>query len=219
MFEELDLMQPGESFDGAMQMALDEVLLRRVTRPLLRIYQWDAPCITFGYFQKISDVRRLHPDLPAVRRWTGGGIVQHGKDMTFSLMVPKQVAAASLPPSLFYKMLHHLIAKKVAHITHAEIIIAVESHTLTGDSCFKAPVLDDLILHGGKILGGAMRRSGGALLYQGSLQLPERSVTPEMLASAMSRVVTSYPAGDDIKIHAETLTASRYALKSWNERR
>ena len=110
MFQELELMLPERSHDGPMQMALDEVLLRSARKPLLRIYRWDGPCVSFGYFQKQEIVKQIHPILPSVRRWTGGGIVEHGEDHTFSLILPKGEAVARLSPVDFYRQLHGCLA-------------------------------------------------------------------------------------------------------------
>ena len=63
---------------AAAQMALDEALLENTSGPVLRTYQWDAPAVSFGYSQSLSAVAAAHPDRPLVRRWTGGGIVEHG---------------------------------------------------------------------------------------------------------------------------------------------
>ncbi len=222
-------MPPVESFDGAMQMALDEILLGSVSRPMMRFYRWSSPCVTFGYFQKLSEVRSLHPDLPAVRRWTGGGIVQHGSDLTFSLMIPKEEYAASLPPALFYQNLHALLAEVIQRFSRSKIRIAGEDQVLLGASCFTAPARNDLLLEGRKILGGAQRRSAGSLLYQGSLQGTEillspdtlaiPSQVPKHLALALSTSVTQITLGEVQRSDALALLSTRYGSQSWNARR
>ena len=69
----------------ARNMAIDESLLRHVQSPVLRIYSWDQPCVSIGYFQKAQ----LAPtDRPMVRRFTGGGLVEHGKDLTYTHVLP-----------------------------------------------------------------------------------------------------------------------------------
>ncbi|MCX7916244.1 MAG: hypothetical protein N3A53_08100, partial [Verrucomicrobiae bacterium] len=40
--------------DGAWNMAADEMLLRQAVthaRPVLRVYRWSRPAVSFGYFQ------------------------------------------------------------------------------------------------------------------------------------------------------------------------
>ncbi len=95
---------------GADQMALDEALLETCARPVLRIYRWDGPAVSFGYSQSLAEVRRAFPELPLVRRWTGGGIVEHGRDWTFSLIVPAGEPFAAVRPAESYRQIHEVIA-------------------------------------------------------------------------------------------------------------
>src|SRR5687767_6632729 len=88
LFPKLDLIIERERHSAALNMAIDEALLRALRGPLLRIYQWSRPSVSFGYFERFEPVRALFPDHDLVRRWTGGGMVEHAGDFTYSLMVP-----------------------------------------------------------------------------------------------------------------------------------
>jgi lipoate-protein ligase A len=220
MFDSLDLILPDEAHDGPMQMALDEVLLGAVIRPTLRIYRWSSPCVTFGYFQTFAMVRDAYPALPLVRRWTGGGMVEHGKDLTFSLMVPKGTEAASIPPALFYRELHRRLASWLAGVVSSEVRLAGREDIQPGPACFSAPADDDLLLSGKKILGGAQRRSAGALLYQGSLQRLERlPLKCVAMARSLSSRVDQQVIGRALKDEANLLAERRYRSKEWVLRR
>jgi lipoate-protein ligase A len=230
MFQHLDLILPEKAFNGAMQMALDEVLLPLVKVPTLRIYHWEAPCVTFGYFQKHLEVCSLHPGMEVVRRWTGGGIVVHGGDLTFSLLVPELHSAASMRPALFYKLLHASLGEWVKKLVPEGVRMACPEDVTNGPACFAAPSLDDLLLEGRKILGGAQRRSHGALLYQGSLQCMDLGTfDPSNMGAALGASVTlrllkEYRLmnnGEEIDLlkSAEGIVESRYSTSEWNERR
>ena len=226
MFEELDVLLPDEAFDGPMQMALDETLLRNVVRTTLRIYQWEAPCVSFGYFQKYSEVKATHPFLPLVRRWTGGGTVEHGWDLTFSLMVPQGVTSRELSPAQFYKILHHALAEAITRFSRMEITIAGDREILSGPACFTSPARDDLMWRGKKILGGAQRRSDGALLYQGSMQgcdeimgIKKTAFLYEDFANSLSNRVNQALLSQTIKREASDLAQQRYRSEGWNTRR
>lgn len=229
MFDELDLILPSEAFGGPMQMALDEVLLRSVCRPKLRIYRWEAPCVSFGYFQKAVEVRQSHPNIPLVRRWTGGGMVLHGNDLTFSLLVPRGHPAAILSPASFYRELHILIAEGLNTALDTSdpsslsaIRLAGEGDLLSGPSCFIAPAANDLLMSGRKILGGAQRRSEGALLYQGSIQgigHQDEVVLSQNLSRSLSGVVSLEDLRPSDVLKAVDLTKARYASEAWTQRR
>jgi lipoate-protein ligase A len=212
MFEELEVIIPEEAFDGPMQMALDEVLLSSVQKPTLRVYRWKAPCVTFGYFQSHTLVEKLHSDLPAVRRWTGGGVVVHGEDLTFSLMIPAGNPMSGTSPALFYRLLHGVVS------THLGGSLAGDAEISEGPSCFAAPSRDDLMVGGRKVLGGAIRRSGGALLYQGSLVsriAPEGEVLSSCLGS-----VSRFRILETTEISAARVIGEvRYQTTAWNQRR
>src|SRR5213083_2675669 len=77
--------------DSAQNMALDEALLEampRLSKPVLRFYGWTERAASFGYFQKYSEIERLTLLRPLVRRPTGGGLVAHDADWTYSLVLP-----------------------------------------------------------------------------------------------------------------------------------
>ncbi len=220
MFDELDLILPEESFDGPMQMALDEVLLRSVGRPTLRIYRWSASCVTFGYFQSLEAVREAYPGVPLVRRWSGGGMVEHGEDITFSLMIPRGEPASSMAPSAFYRELHRRLAGWLSLSLASEVRLAGEGDIVTGPQCFKAPAGDDLLMSGQKILGGAQRRSAGALLYQGSLQ-GQGSTPVDFLAMAasLSRSVLERSLEKGLIEESNLLAERKYRCPEWVSRR
>jgi lipoate-protein ligase A len=220
MFETMDLILPSEAYDGPMQMALDESLLRSVSKPTLRIYGWSGPWVTFGYFQSLAQVRQAYPDLPLVRRWTGGGTVEHGRDITFSLMIPKGEGVAAMPPASFYRELHRRMATWLAPLLSSEIRLAGEKDLKAGPVCFSAPAGDDLLMSGRKILGGAQRRSGGALLYQGSLQGVEGvSLDPVAVGGALSQTVDQKRVGEAMIKESNLLAERRYRSLEWNSRR
>jgi lipoate-protein ligase A len=66
-------------------MAADETLLQLADdhgRLVLRLYRWDRPAVSFGYFQSYDAIANLTPVRPLVRRLTGGGLVSHVADWT-----------------------------------------------------------------------------------------------------------------------------------------
>src|SRR4051812_17912998 len=77
--------------EPAWNMACDEALLNYVgsiASPILRFYAWTEPAATFGYFQKYADIAAWSPLRPLIRRPTGGGLVPHDADWTYSVIIP-----------------------------------------------------------------------------------------------------------------------------------
>ena len=97
------------SGEPAFNMALDEALLEaapRIARPVLRFYGWAVPAATFGYFQRYAEVERLTTLRPLIRRPTGGGVVPHAGDWTYSLVFPPGHPWYDLRARASYERLH-----------------------------------------------------------------------------------------------------------------
>ena len=112
------LLQSGPG-DPALNMALDEALLEamsRLGRPVLRFYGWTEPAATFGYFQKYADVERATLLRPLIRRPTGGGIVPHDADWTYSFAFPPGHEWHSLKAEESYRRVHEWIQSAFAKL-------------------------------------------------------------------------------------------------------
>jgi len=95
-------------------MALDEALLEAVAglhQPVLRFYGWTEPAATFGYFQKYAEVERATRLRPLIRRPTGGGIVPHDADWTYSLAFPPDHEWHLLKAEESYHRVHEWIQR------------------------------------------------------------------------------------------------------------
>jgi lipoate-protein ligase A len=75
-------------------MALDEAIATAVKRgnspPTLRLYGWDRPSVSVGYFQNVCDIDSdycIKKGIPIVRRPTGGRAILHDGEITYSFSV------------------------------------------------------------------------------------------------------------------------------------
>src|SRR2546428_9145552 len=133
-------------------MAADEVLLRTAAqrgRPLLRVYAWTKPAISIGYFQQFPQT-----DREVVRRPTGGGLVYHGEDTTFTIVAPPGHWLCRLGTAEAYGKIHEAVAR-VAGATMLATAEIPRGHY----ECFQQPVAGDVMLDGRKLAGGAQRRN------------------------------------------------------------
>ncbi len=168
------------------QMALDEALLdAALPFPCLRIYRWPvgAPSATFGYAQRFAEVRAVL-ESPfrerCTRRLTGGGIVLHDDDLTFSIVHP--LGDAPWNPAETYRTFHLALAGALRQAGVEAVPVPAAAPDAADRSrpsvegasqCFREPVAFDLLdAAGRKILGGALRHRRGHALYQGALRLP-----------------------------------------------
>lgn len=159
---------------AAWNMALDELLMLRaeaVGRPTLRFYSWAEPAATFGYFQRSAEVETWTRLRPLIRRPTGGGLVPHDVDWTYSLAFPPGHWWYESKADLSYQRLHDWVAGAFGRLSVPAVLAPCCEKVLPGQ-CFSGAEKSDLLFQGRKIAGAAQRRSKQALLIQGSVQPP-----------------------------------------------
>jgi lipoate-protein ligase A len=160
--------------DAAFNMGFDEAILEampRLGKPLLRFYGWTERAASFGYFQKFDDVERATPLRPLVRRPTGGGIVPHDADWTYSVAFPAGSEWYSLKAEESYRRVHEWIQHSFARL-NVETELASSFRKAGPGQCFVGYEKLDVLWHGRKIAGAAQRRTRDGLLVQGSIQPP-----------------------------------------------
>jgi lipoate-protein ligase A len=182
---------------GTRNMKIDEALLRSqqdpFALPVLRLFQWKRPTVSYG---------RLQPPPPArvesVCRPTGGGWVHHGTDLSLSLAWRRH--DPRFPPCLktIYRTIHETVQNALSN-KKIETELCLSPGTSTG-SCFQNPVENDLLWQGKKILGGALRVTFWGRLYQGNLLWEEMGLrleeTVPCLIEAFTKTFFRYPAGN-----------------------
>ncbi|MBK1835576.1 lipoyl protein ligase domain-containing protein [Roseibacillus ishigakijimensis] len=175
--------------DGPTNMARDQELLARLGRePVLRIYQWAGDWASYGYFQteEMASAHFANANLQFVRRPTGGGLVDHRRDLTYTLLLPRSHPLACCSRAESYREIHHLVQKALAACGYPSELLAEEQ----GDSpaCFVHPVPGDIVdVEGKKLAGAAQRRTRHGLLHQGSILAP--GCTLQALATAFAELL------------------------------
>ncbi|MGI8604199.1 MAG: lipoate--protein ligase family protein [Verrucomicrobiales bacterium] len=221
LFDELKLFADDQPHQAALNMGIDEALLRSAQCPIMRVYQWSAPAISFGYSMCFHEaVRHFGDRFDYVRRWTGGGMVAHGEDWTYSLIVPKTRLASHWSPSEWYGRVHGELA---AALNNAGISaeLAVESASGFGGACFERPVSCDVMRNGQKLAGAAMRYSSIGLLLQGSVQgVPVPGDFDVSFAQRLAcRMESRAALPKCVATAAEQLSREKYGTEAWLRRR
>ena len=180
-------------------MAIDEALLESAKTPSIRFYRWDHPALSFGYFGEFGQVADYATERDLVRRWTGGGIVFHGEDLTYSMIVPASDPLFSESSISIYEAVHRAIQialgpqaelanvasfvsapspKSSAKFATAEARSPAREGACAPQMCFENPVRADVLINGQKVAGAAQRRTRHGLLQQGSIQVATGRVGP-----------------------------------------
>ena len=222
------LLQSGKCA-AAFNMALDEALLENVARlgrPALRFYGWTEPAATFGYFQKFSEVERATLLRPLIRRPTGGGIVPHDCDWTYSFAVPPNHEWHLLKAEESYRRIHDWLRLAFAEMKVPTELAPCCKKSAPGQ-CFAGHEKFDLLWRGKKIAGAAQRRNKLGLLIQGSIQPPPVSLRRDVFENAMCAVAQKFSSvswaefspDEMLRRRAENLAGEKFSQVSYNHRR
>jgi lipoate-protein ligase A len=203
---------------AAMNMAIDEALLATASVPSLRFYGWQRPSLSFGYFGSFADVAPEAVSRDIVRRWTGGGIVLHGTDLTYSIVLPNPGATPVRWSRDIYAEIHEGIRRALAG--HAGVALAGADSPKISEACFANPVLADVMLDGRKIAGAAQRRTRAGLLHQGSIQFgPLPPKFREAFAAALRPTFERRSFSPKLLARAESIADQKYGRDEWTRRR
>jgi lipoate-protein ligase A len=219
-------------------MALDEALLEAAQCLTLRLYTWQPPAVSLGYFQDYPTIASaLPPGIDVVRRITGGGAIWHEHEVTYSLV--GWLGRDGLPGSTrdLYGPFHGAIRAELAR--HGATLVA-QPETV-GDRryrdeprCFASPAADDLVhADGGKTLGSAARARGQRVLLHGSLKLAsnpwdgpvvtgcglDAATAANCLVAGIATALGQSPVAGQLtaseQAAAQRIAADRYATTAW----
>jgi lipoyl(octanoyl) transferase len=215
--------------DPAFNMALDEALLEAMPRwrvPVLRFYGWNSPAASFGYFQKYSDVERATLLRPLVRRPTGGGIVPHDADWTYSLVFPAGHPWHALVAVESYRRVHEWIQSAFAKLDIAAEL-APHARKAEAGQCFAGHEKFDVLWRQKKIAGAAQRRTRAGLLIQGSVQPPLPTLSRSAWEHAMCDTGRKDHGADwqeleldrPLQERADTLAREKYGQTGYTQKR
>ncbi len=207
---------------GYENMAADELLSRR-PEAWLRIYGWARPAVSFGYFDSTPVAASIFPgdDIEYIRRWTGGGIVDHRKGYTYTVTLPAREGTIYPPADRLYKWIHGALAVALK-ASGVECSLLVSDAPDGGRACWASPVASDIVdTAGNKLAGAGQRRYRGAVLHQGLIQECEPSAGWEkLLAHALAEQVETVQGDEPYPGFAEELAElcrTKYCTSEWND--
>lgn len=189
-------------------MAFDAHLLdvmRPTDTPLLHLYDWSVPSITYGYFTKPEEhfqndgLQKM--GIHTAQRPTGGGALFHTVDLAFSFLIPSEHEGYHENVLENYKYINEIVKSAVLSVVEEEGLLLPEdpqdSKKEAERFCMAKPTKYDVMIRGKKSIGAAQRKKKQGYLHQGSIaiMLPKE----ELLYS-----VLKYP--DVVAPHMKALT-------------
>ena len=166
-----------EPQNGFMNMAIDEAIAiscdKELSPPTLRLYTWNPPCISIGYFQDvnedvdISECKRQNIDI--VRRLTGGKAVLHNKELTYSIISPSKNHIFQNGIKGSYKAIADCLLQGLKNIGVSGEITEMPSRKRGGFSCFLDTSFYEVSVKGKKLIGSAQKRWRNLFLQHGSV--------------------------------------------------
>ena len=166
------------SASAGWNMAVDEALLRGFSAndtPILRLYSWAGTALSFGRFSHPKEVlvweRLQNERLDYARRMTGGGILVHGEDLSYTLIVPR-----AFVEKLGVKESYRYLCGFLITLYERLGLDAAFSHDRcleeqASEICLAGRERYDIVIGDKKIGGNAQRHTHGAMLQHGSIPL------------------------------------------------
>ena len=187
MFKQIRVLETGCN-PGEWNMALDETLVTNLVdhdNPILRLYGWQPPCVSIGYFQSMEEevdvLKCSNMGVDVVRRMTGGGAVLHEFELTYTFITK------NYPANILES--YHLICEPV--------VLCLDR---LGYSAKYVP-LNDIVVDNKKVSGNAQTRKNNTLLQHGTillavdvekmfsmLKVPSEKIKDKMIKDVNARV-------------------------------
>ncbi len=166
---------------GAFNMAVDEALLEGVAggEPILRVYGWEPPALSFGYGQqpwREVDLDKCRAaGIEVVRRLTGGRAVLHWDELTYSVVCREGDPQCGGPISHTYRRIGEALVEGLRLFGVEAALERARPRALrprergVSEPCFSSLARWEVKCGGRKLIGSAQRRVRGAILQHGSL--------------------------------------------------
>ena len=169
--------------DAITNMAIDEALLgcfEKDANPILRVYSW-SDSFTLGVSQKIKDHQELlQPNTSFAKRVTGGGVLFHGHDVSYSVVLPSD-AFDTLDVKQSYEKLCSFLITFYEDLGLIPTFAKDEKATSASSSPYCQVGFEpyDILIEGKKIGGNAQRRMKDKIFQHGSIPFRKNNTYKE----------------------------------------
>jgi lipoate-protein ligase A len=160
----------------ALDEAISEAVRQKLSPPTLRLYQWDRPSVTIGYFQKTSEININYcaeKGYPVVRRATGGRAILHDIELTYSFSSSKKNSLFNGSLLENYTVISKALVKglNLVGINARISFVKKRCGSFRNPACFKSVSYGEVTVDGRKVIGSAQKRYNNGFFQQGSIML------------------------------------------------
>lgn len=174
------------SSPGAVNMAADEALLNTLSESrnhvYLRFYRWASPTMSFGHNQHVENQINLSAaqnlNIGLVRRMTGGKMVYHNLELTFSVGLAKEFIEAEAGKNKTFLEMFCFALKPMCEALRAIGVPArfsngaeIKKTSANRLHCYAAAVGHSIFANDKKLIGAAGLFKNECLAIHGSIPI------------------------------------------------
>ncbi|MFA5287288.1 MAG: lipoate--protein ligase family protein [Candidatus Omnitrophota bacterium] len=163
-------------------MAVDEKIFTRYMKdgiPAFRVYSWQVPSFTYGVSQKpereMNMAQCVKDGIRFAKRMTGGGILFHHHEITYSLVCSKDDIGEDKDVFVSYRKIcafliffYQSLGLKPSFACEVENFI---DNSAAHPLCSASHEKYDIVINGKKIGGNAQKRNRQAVFQHGSIPM------------------------------------------------
>jgi lipoate-protein ligase A len=179
--KEWRLIVDSQPLPGSWNMAVDDFLFRSLgdkPQTFLRFYTWERPTASLGYSQKAENVLDVDycrkNGIDVVRRMTGGKMVLHFREVTYSVSSSDtDIFTSTLSGS--YRLISEGLMNGLERM-NLNPVLAEEppsSYKRGNLPCFSYPARNEVEVMAKKVIGSAQKRVGSQFMQHGSIPLED----------------------------------------------
>lgn len=163
--------------NAAWNMAVDEALLESFKEsdlPIMRVYGWES-ALSLGRFSTF--LKSLHfeniraKNIPCIRRMSGGGILIHGGDLSYTLILPRSWMRGTAVKENYRYVCEFLIALYQKLGFEARFACDLQLNEQRSNLCLAGIEPYDIVIEGKKMGGNAQRYTRDAVFQHGSIPM------------------------------------------------
>jgi lipoate-protein ligase A len=154
--------------------------LGHLGQTVLHCFEWARPSITYGVLVRAEQLLDLEATtrlgLDLAQRPTGGGVMFHVEDLSFSLAVPASSPCYSSSPERNYAWVNQAVARAIERTMGRPGSSLLQQALVSPNPraarfCMSVPTRYDVLWNNRKVGGAAQRCTRHGFLHQGSIAL------------------------------------------------